>query len=299
MRIFRGALAALLLLQVASANPGGGEHAGGFEGVVLPPDGTAVLPVEVSMGCDTIVRSGGGSADVQATSSAAWLGATSTTVTFDPSECLAGPTGTIVKQAELTLTPAADAPGLVVATLEASIVYVGEAPAPMGGTTQTPVFLPDVQVAYRPGHALSPGGDQAFTVLGGSHSFNLTIEVTSNAQTMVLFEDQKAIGGGLVSGLQPLAFDVAAGNGRLVQPVTFTAPAEAWESVLFTFRNSSRCADAAQCAPQLQQNVTWTFTNGDAATAQAGKDAKGAPGPLLPSILAALGLTLIAVRRRK
>lgn len=298
MKGFLVALAAILLLPAAGADV---THSTTFTGGAIPYDGTATIPIDVSVGCDVILFSGGGSADVQVVGLPAWLNATSTTVTFEPTECPGNPPpGAVVKQAELTLTPAPDAPGLVNATLNASIVYIGE--LPISEPNVSPVELPAVHVAYRPGHVMTPDGDQMFTVTNGTYAFDMTVDVTANARTMIMFEDKKVVGGGLLTGLQAHVFNVPAGEVQLMQPVKFTAPQGEWDTVRVTFYNYSHCLDGTDCGEQLARTITWTFKNADAGAAvqpQGDKsESKGAPGLALPALATALAALVVMARRR-
>lgn len=293
------ALAAILFAPMAAADV---THSTTFAGGAIPYDGSATIPIQVNVGCDVILASLGGTASV-AVIGPSWLNASSTNVAFDPAECSSDPAGEVSKQAEVTLTPNADAPGLVNATLNATIVYVGEAalPPPLGGARESPVELPAVHVSYRPGHAMTPDGDQTFTVTNGSYAFDMKVGITANARTMIMFEDKKVSGGGLLTGLQAHIFNVPEGELNLVQPVKFTAPQGAWDSVRVSFRTYSHCLDGTDCGPQLEKTVTWTFKNaGDNATVEpAGeKESKGAPGLLLPSMTLALAAAAIALRRK-
>ena len=296
------ALAAIVLAPFAAADV---THSTTFTGGAIPYDGTATVPIQVSVGCEVILASLGGSASV-AVVGPAWLNATSTTVSFEPSECAGIPSGSevpkITKQADVTLTPAPESPGLVNATLNATIVYVGE--APMSEPRNSFVDLPAVHVAYRPGHVLTPSGDQTFSVTNGSYSFDMTIDITANARTMIMFEDKKVTGGALLTGLQAHTFNVPEGEVSKVNPVKFTAPQGAWDTVRVTFYNYSHCLDGTDCGPQVQSNITWTFKNANpgAAVEPAGEDekkgSKGAPGPAMPAILIALAVVAIAARRK-
>ncbi|MFA5943535.1 MAG: hypothetical protein WC876_03610 [Candidatus Thermoplasmatota archaeon] len=291
------AFAAVLILPAAAADV---THSTTFKGGAIPYDGNATIPIQVSVGCDVVLASGGGSADVQVAGQPTWLNATSTTVAFDPSECLMDPAGAVVKQADLVLTPMPNAPGLVNVTLNATIVYVGEAPGPLGEPRLSPIELPTVHVAYRPGHLMTPDGDKTFPVTNGTYTFDMKVEITANARTMIMFEDKRVQGGGLLTGLQAHVFNVPAGETNLVQPVRFTAPQGAWDTVKVSFRNYSHCLDGTDCGPQVEKTITWTFTNTGPAVEPATEtnDSKDAPAPLLPAILMTLAL-VVAVARRK
>ena len=298
MKGFLVAMAAILLLPAAAADV---THSTTFTGGAIPYDGTATIPIDVSVGCDVVLVSGGGSADVQVAGLPTWLTAASTIVTFEPTECSGGPTAAVIKQAELTLTPAPNAPGLINATFNATIVYVGEAPGPLGQPRVSPIELPAVHVAYRPGHVMTPDGDQTFTVTNGTYAFDMTVDITANARTMVMFEDKKVNGGGLLTGLQAKVFDVPNGDTRLVQPVKFTAPQGAWDTVRVSFYNYSHCLDGTDCGEQLARTVTWTFKNANATAdleSQGEKESKGAPGLALPAIAAALAALVVLARRK-
>lgn len=290
------AIAVALLAPAATADV---THSTTFTGGAIPYDGSVTIPIQVTVGCDVILGSLGGSASVVVVGPA-WLNTTSTTVTFGPTDCSGGPTAEVSKEAEVILTPAPDAPGLVNASLNGTITYIGEVANPLT-PGPSPVELPAVHVAYRPGHLMTPNGDQTFTVTNGSYSFDMTVDVTANARTMIMFEDKKVSGGGLLTGLQAHVFNVPEGEIQLVQPVKFTAPEGAWDTVKVSFRNYSHCLDGADCGEQLEKSVTWTFTNAnptDIEPASEKKDAKGAPGPLLPATLLALALAAVVVRRK-
>lgn len=290
------ALAAILLAPLAAADP---SHATTFTGGAIPYDGSATIPIDVSIECYALLASLGSSASVVVVGPA-WLNATSTTVTFDPMECSSNPAAVLTKQVEVSLTPSANAPGLVNATLNATLVYASERPGSQ--PEQSPIELPGVHVAYRPGHALTPDGDQTFTVTNGSYSFDMTIDIAANARTMIMFEDKKVSGGALLTGLQAHTFNVPEGERNRVNPVKFTAPQGVWESVKVSFRTYSHCLDDTDCGPQLERTVTWTFTNADPNTnvelANDKKQTKGAPSPALPALVAAIAAALIVVRRK-
>lgn len=288
------ALAAIVLAPLAAADP---SHSTTFTGGAIPYDGVATIPVDVSIECFAMLASLGSSAHAVVTGPT-WLNATSTTVTFEPSECTGNPTAVLTKQVEISLSASPEAPGLVNATLNATLVYQGESPASQ--PEQSPIELPDVHVAYRPGHVLTPDGDQTFTVTNGSYSFDMTIDIGANARTMIMFEDKKVSGGALLTGLQAHTFNVPEGETNRVNPVKFTAPQGAWESVTVSFRTYSHCLDGTDCGPQLEKTVTWTFKNASPAVEPSSekKESKGAPGLLLPSVLAALAFAAIAIRRK-
>ena len=295
MKGFLVALAAILLLPTVAADL---NHSTTFEGGAIPYDGTATIPIMVEVGCDIVLMTAGGSASVQVTGLPTWLTAESTVLSFDTMECT-NPLGNVTKQADLVLTPAADAPGLVNATLNATIVYDGEAPGPLGDPRLSPVTLPDVHVSYRPGHVITPTGDQTFMVANGSYAFDMKVDITANARTMIMFEDKRVQGGGMLTGLQAHVFDVPAGERSLVQPVKFTAPQGEWDTVRVLFYNYSHCLDGVDCGPQVASNVTWTFKNaGAAAAVTEDGGSKDAPGPLLPVTLGCLALAALLVRRK-
>ncbi len=288
------ALAAFFLAPLVAADA---THSTTFTGGAIPYDGSATIPIDVSIECPTLAAGLGGSARVDVVGPA-WLKATSTTVTFDPMECSSNPAGPLTKQVEVLLTPLPDAPGLVNATLTATLVYADENPATE--PSQSPIELPAVHVAYRPGHIMTPAGDQTFTVKNGTYTFDMKVDITANARTMIMFEDKKVAGGGLLTGLQAHVFNVPAGEVQLVQPVKFTAPQGAWEIVKVSFYNYSHCLDGTNCGPQVQNNITWTFKNGGPPIEPAteNENSKDAPGPIFPAILLALALVAIVARRK-
>lgn len=297
----KAALLALAAIFLAPAVAADATHSTTFTGGAIPYDGNATIPIDVTIECMALLAGlGGGSAFVEVVAPT-WLNATSTTVSFDPMECSSTPgTLTLTKQVEVSLAPKPEAPGLVNATLNATLVYDDENPATE--TARSPIELPAVHVAYRPGHVLTPNGDQTFSVTNGSYSFDMTIDITANARTMIMFEDKKVTGGALLTGLQAHTFNVPEGELSKVNPVKFTAPQGAWDTVRVTFYNYSHCLDGTDCGPQVASNVTWTFKNADpgASVEPQGEksESKGAPGLLMPAIIAALAIAALAGRRK-
>jgi hypothetical protein len=216
---------------------------------LVPHDGSLDLNVVVTATCQEILL-GGASLTVAlgATGAPSWLGVTGSTVDFSLTEC--GATVNVVKNGTVTLTPAADAIGLQPVSLTVT-ANTDAATDPVSG----------VMVSYRPGHQISPSGDQTFRVTDATYPFNVSIAVQANARTMVMFTEKVVNGTGVLTGLRDHTFDVAAGETTLVLPVTFTAPTGKWSTNTVTFTNFSHCLEHDSCSqPTMMKNITWTFT---------------------------------------
>jgi hypothetical protein len=282
-------LLCVALLPAAAADAAGRSA---FQGHELSHSEPTPVPVEVVLGCDLVLTTGGGTATVAMPFLPPWLAAAPQSVTVEPADCVPGVAGNVTRAVTLQVTPASDAPGLVPANISATIQYTGS----LRGASQANVSLPEVVVAYRPGHALVPAGDQEFRVPGNrSFSFDLEIQVTANARTMVMFED-KAVSDpeAMLVGLKAETYDVNAGHRGERRKVTFTPPEGPWEEVTVGFRTFSHCLDGERCGNQMEQNVTWRFVN-DAPAAD--PPAKGASAPAALAALGALAGAL-ALRRR-
>lgn len=286
------AILILALLPTAAAEARGGSS---FADRELAHSGPTPVPIDVVLGCDLVLTTGGGSATVTMPFLPPWLTAPAQSVAVEATDCIPGAVGNVTRTVTLQVTPAADAPGLVPANITARIDYAGE----LRGTAQANVTLPEVVVAYRPGHTLTPAGDQEFRVPGNrSFSFDLEIEVTANARTMVMFEDKVVSDPeALLLGLKAETYDVAAGEKGEVRKVTFTPPDGAWDEVTVSFRTFSHCLDGDDCGNQLEANLTWRFLNESPVTAQ-GETTKAAPAPAVVLLLILLVAALAWIRRR-
>lgn len=264
---------------------------------VLAYDGPTTITVTVTVGCDLALTTGGGTATLSMDALPSWLTAAPTTVDVDPVACVPGVQGNITQQAAITVTPAADAPGLRPTHLNATVAYKGK----LQGEETAEIPIGPVVVAYRPGHKITPEGDQTFTVPSSEqYSLDMSIEVTANARTMVMFED-KALSdpNALVNGLKAHTYDVPAGETKETRKVVFTPPEGPWESVTVKFRTFSHCLDGVDCDEQNVRDVTWTFQNQspDSIPPTTTEDAKAAPGAT--GLWVVLVVVVAALARRR
>lgn len=301
MRITWALVAALLLVPAAVA------QTDSFTGVQLEADdppaagsgASTQIPVTVTLGCFGVVLGAGGQ-DVTVAASGevpAWLNVTAQTVSFSAQDCADAGNLEAAKDANVTVSLAPDAPGLETASIDLVASYEG-ADGEAVTSNDEPV---EVSVNYTPGHSVSPGS-QTFRVTEVPHSFNVTLEVTANAETMVMFRDQTFDGPGTVSGLQAKTFDVAAGETSATRMVTFEPTSDDWQNVTLSFEHFSHCiGDEPLCdgAETGITPVTWRFTNEMADAGGNGGDGEDSPGAGTALVaLALLGAVFVALRRR-
>lgn len=258
------------------------------EPLTIPPSGSLDLPVTVTVDCADILSGGGGlSVPVSTTGLPDWMGAGTATADFAATDCLTGET-TASKDVALRFDPTDDALGL----------------DPYGFTLvagdDSSEFTGPIQVGYRDGHNMTT--DLAFPHTltdadGGRVSWNITIEVDANSQTMVMFQNLQTSVGKL-SGVNHQIFDVETGDASRTLTATFEAPSFEWEEATITFWSYSHCLKGEDCPPTNNQNVTWVITNGATSSPLNEGDGKDSPG-LAP---VGLGLALVAaalVARRR
>jgi hypothetical protein len=247
----------------------------------------------VTLECAFLLGKGGSvNVDVGLNLPPVWLNGTPVRVPFSLTACTAGTT--ITKSGTLSVSASPKAPGLFPFDLTAQATVVG-------GTENAAHTRKDLVVAYRPGHAFTPSGNQTFEVVGATYGFDLRIDVNANAQTMVMFED-KTVEVGMLDGVRAMTFDVANGERSATYNVVFTPPATAWEESNVTIRTYSHCLVGSGCEPQLEQRIVWTFVNRQPAQIQgdsSGNMEPGAasPGPSLGAMLI-LGMLAVALARR-
>ena len=256
----------------------------------LPPVGPILVPVNVTLDCTLIAsKAGTVNVDVGLAEAPAWLNATTERLTFSVTECASNTSTTLLKSGTVSLEPAMDAPGLepFAITLQAQVV---------GSTEKASTRKENIILAYRPGHVLTPAGDQTIDVTEETYAFELRIDVTSNAQTMVMFED-KTVDVGSLDGLRAMTFDVANGDRSITYNVLFTPPETAWTEANVRFRTYSHCLVGSGCDPQLEQNITRTFLNKQPAKPliEPSPDSPTPTGGESPNIGAMLTLALVSL----
>ncbi len=217
---------------------------------MLSPDAPTAIEIMVTVGCMEVLENMG-EADVSVALADApeWLQAEPVQLHFGIEECPGH--DAVVKNATLSVDTI-DAPGLAPFTL-ALVAQLGDHAAE--------TEAPGVMVDYLPGHLMTPDGDQTFMVNGTTFEFDLALEITANAKTMIMFEDKVVSGAASLTGLRAHIFDVASGDRSLTNRVVFTAPEGEWAEETVSFYTYSHCLDGPDCGENFARNVTWTFQN--------------------------------------
>ncbi len=257
--------------------------------VLIPFGGSNQVNFTITIGCGLILTNGGSaSVVVQAVNASAFLNVTGTTVAFSPGQGCVSATGALTGTGNVSVAHSPDAPGYT------DIVFNLTATA---GSTTTGLVPATVQVGYRPGHTLTPDVQFPLEVTGPSVTFNVTVEFTGNARTMVMFEEITAETGSL-SGLEPTLGQPPATE---VLQITFTAPEGKWTTSNVTFYNYSHflLENGLAGTPQLEARPVWTFVNAAPAPSESGGDDGGEDSPAPAAVLGmVLLLGLAAIRRR-
>ena len=253
----------------------------------FPYEGPSMLTFNVTLGCGLLLENAGSvTVTVTAPDAPAYLAVAPASLEFAPdAACLTG-AGSITQAGSLTLTPSPDAPGL-------SDIPLGLV-ASAGSTTSAPAPVV-VQVAYRPGHRITP--DVTFPLeVDGPVTFNLTLEFSGNARSMIMFEEV-AVERGSLSGLAPIIMVPPATE---VLELTFTPPEGDWTSSNVTFYNYSHflLESGAAGGPELAARPVWTFVQADGGQEPSDGGDKDSPAPAAAWIgLGLLGLAFVLRRR--
>ena len=258
------------------------------EPITVPPTGSASLPVTVTVDCTDVVAAGGDlDVPVSATGLPDWFGAGTAEAHFDAMSCLTGE-ATASTEVALTFTPTADALGLDPYSF---LVVAGE---------DSFDFTGPIQVGYLDGHTMTTDLEFPYVLTdadGGAVSWNITLDITANSQTMVMFQNLQTSLGKL-SGVSHQIFDVETGDTTRTLTATFEAPDFEWDEVTIKFWNYSHCLKGTDCPPTNSQNLTWVIQNG--ATGDPTNDAGGKDSPGLAPVgltLAVVAAALVARRR--
>lgn len=259
----------------------------------LEPGTATQVPVVFEVGCAEIALSGS-TVLVDLEAAPSWLAVDGPSWTVGLLDCLGLEKVTLTGQ--LNLTPTAEAPGLEPFTVDA-LGRIDDHEYLVEGLTS--------ELLYRPGHTMDPSGDQTFTVDGPTYTFDLQVEITANAKTMVMFEDKVVSGQAFLTGLRAKVFDVPNGERTATLPITFEAPEGPWTEETATFYNYSHCLGGEDCGEELARTITWTFVNADPDAGSAttdqphdgGKEGKGTPGLALPGLVASVAVGARLARR--
>ena len=253
----------------------------------LEPLASTTYPVSVTVGCMEVLENNG-EADVTISAKELPEGIKSDQqeMHFGIEDCVGQES--ISKNATITISSDSDAHGLEPFTLRFEALL---------GDHATQTEIADVMVDYLPGHSMTPAGDQVFEVTGDSYSFDLTLDFTSNAKTMVMFENKVVSGTAGLTGLKAQIVDVESTQ-SITNNIVFAAPEGAWTEETVTFYTYSHCLDGPDCGENFEQNITWTFRNANPnVSANEAPLDEEAPGLALPLLLVAL-VGLVAARRR-
>jgi MYXO-CTERM domain-containing protein len=290
------AAALALLLLAALAVPTASAQAP--EGVTLtatdlatpiPYSGSAQLPVNVQVGCLTILQEqGAGEATITVSDAPAWLTVTPGTATIDPTTCVSGGSGFASGDGTVGLAVGKDAPGVVDHTI--NLV------ATLGATASDPVPV-IFTVAYHVNYTLTSDAKFPLMVNGTQASFNVTVTQASNARSMVMIEALKT-SAGVFSGLGSQVYENEAGKpATRTFKVTFKAPDGEWSNATaqFTAYGHYLLLDGRAGEFDAGTPVTYSFVAGEHDHEE--EDQKS-PAPV--GAFVALGLVALAaiVRRR-
>lgn len=278
-------LVALLLLPLSSAQlPTGEFSVTGSGPIELSPTESTQFDASVTFGCQEILLENGLEATVEFATSFEGVSSSIETLSFSPMDCIGEES---VTESATILVSATNASGLEPFT--PSIVA-------KHGSESTSFELEETIVAYRPGHVMTPNGDQTFQVDGLTYEFDLHLEILANAQTMVMFENKDVSGLASLTGLKANIFDVAAGDTEITNKITFTAPEGNWDQETVTFYTYSHCLGGENCGANLEQNVTWTFVNTADPIPEGGEE-KSTPAPAVALLIGAL--LFVGAKKRK
>lgn len=255
----------------------------------IPYEGSAQLPVSVSVGCLTILESGGSTAvEVAVTDAPAWLTATPATVEVDEAGCITG-AGFATGEGTVGLAVTKDAPGVVDHSVSLA--------ATLGSATSEAVQAV-FTVAYHVNYTVVADATFPLEVHGTEASFNVTITQASNARSMVMIEELQT-SAGVFSGLGSQQYENDAGkpDSRTFK-VTFKAPTGEWGNATaqFTAYGHYLLLDGRAGDFDAGTPVTYAFKAG--VHTQEEDAEKNSPAPV--GAFLALGLVALAafVRRQ-
>lgn len=291
-------LAALMLTPAASAQLGevNVDIDGALAGA-LDPQGSTDVNFTLHVGCDILLEEGGSATFTVSTDLPAEFGAESKDVDVSADQdCLLGGSGDREVSDTLTITPVDGAMGNNKTTFTLTATGAGES-----GEAEN---SDQVWIGYLPGHELDPEIEFPYTMTaadGPELVFNVTVTITANSNTMVMFEQADATPGD-VTGLAHEVFNLKTGDAReRTKTVTFIPPADDWENATISFFNFSHCLDSGfECGNEMEQDISWTITNGGVSTDSGGNGGgEDSPSPgVFTLLLGLLGAAFIAARRR-
>lgn len=270
------------------------------ESIIVAPGGTATIPFTVTGDCQGAVGpsladilAGSGSVSVPVTASGGeGLTFSSESVDLDYTSCITGvdPTN----------------PGLPALTATGAITVTADQWAP--GRNDQPITLTagedttsaNVMVNYTNLFAMTTDATFPLETKDGKATFNVTVDLTTNARTMIMFFNDDAACGS-ITGLPPVTNvndgDFVVGEPmQIVWEITYTNNCSDNDSDMHKFHALAHFQDK-QFGDETRHPFEWSFTN-EGTHSESGEGSEETPG--FGALFAALGLVGIAfVARRK
>ncbi len=285
-------LAGLLLIAIptASATMNVSSAIGDLE---LEPGTTTKIPVLITVSCEEFVLAGATSLTFKVGSDArADWNAVHPDITVEAGPaCVPG--GSVGASGDISLSPGDDAFGLRSQTLKIWAVS--------GDTNLTFDRSGKIWTAYVGGHTMSTDVTFPASYTGGDALFfNLTVEITANSNSMIMFFPNPSAGNGSVSGFASTQFFLDAGDSPTKTfQVKWTPPTGNWDNATFSFRKYSHCLNGGELnSCNMEDNegtVTWTMVNDAPKPPVDDKPTPGVGAGLLVGVIAA---ALVVLRRR-
>jgi hypothetical protein len=259
--------------------------------VVVPPGGSYAIPFTYSEACTaaaspslTDILTGTGSVDASITATGGNLTYATTTATLDYTSCLAAPPVDPVTTGTLLVSADQWAQGMTPITVTLS-----------DGTATANT---EAKVNYTNIYTVSTDATFPLETVDGMAKFNLTMTVTANAPSMIMFFKQTASCGsvtGLPEFLNINDGDYISGKPTLlVQEISYTNTCSDNEMDSFVFDTVAHNVAYSTDLFETHQ-VNWTFENNGGNAA--GETSEETPGVGLVVIMAALGAIVIARRK--
>ncbi len=254
----------------------------------INPEGTATIGFTASLACSELVPgvvTGGGSQSESLTLTypEGLTGPETVDLSFSGSPCASNPTGSTTTTGSIDVTALASAPGM-----EALNIAAASHDTAAGALT--------VQVGYRMGHSFIVDVEFPLEVGDEPVTWNGTLTVTANADTMVMTLKEKKSEYGTVSGIFDFKNfrDIPAEGSTETIMFTYTPASQGWETDSSEFIMWSHYInDGAMKTPD--ETINWTFVNTQSADEE---PAKGSPGFGVVALMGLLGAAAVTLRRR-
>lgn len=257
----------------------------------IAPDATTTVPFTATMACTDFVDEGtitgmGSSVQSFAVTYPAGLSGPATVDVSIPGEpCLTSPTGSSSAAGNLPVTAEATAPGMT--RLDITLTASDDTASTIS-----------VQVGYRMGHSLII--DREFPIEVGAEpvTWNGTLTVTANADTMVMTQTTEKAQFGTVGGVFPFKnfLDPMNTVNEVQIMFTYTPSATEWTDDKMAFTLWSHFMDDG--AQKTDDDmIEWTFVNTNDHGGEP-DDSKGSPGFGALSLIGLVAAAAFVARRR-